>query len=136
MIQLLTPDEINRLKKAVGSDLDLLLYLGEWLVHLNLFSDAQIYDILRFVKDAVTTLESNLESDKIVLAFCGIAESRWVSFTDVNGYWDVQKAERVEVLDSIAVTHIFCDMLGLKHRILQRQGRNNGTVTTPNQASG
>ena len=44
---------VRRLIKSVGCDIDLLVYLGEWITHLNLFSDAQIYGILIFVKSGI-----------------------------------------------------------------------------------
>ena len=46
---LLDEPATKRLIKAIESDLDLLVHLGDWLLHLNMFSDAQIYDILRFI---------------------------------------------------------------------------------------
>ena len=48
---------IKRLKKAINTDLELLVWIGYWLAHLNIFSDAQIYDILRFIKPEIERFE-------------------------------------------------------------------------------
>lgn len=45
---ILDEDQVKRLQRAVQTDCELVVGAGDWLAHLNVFSDAQIYDILRF----------------------------------------------------------------------------------------
>lgn len=109
---LLDDAAVRRMTKAVGSDLPLLVYLGEWLTHLNVFSDAQVYDILRFVKSGIeqaTTL--------------AVADSRWVSFSGNRTFLDTHTSEEVDELPAYAVTHIICDIRALQARMEHRQGR-------------
>jgi hypothetical protein len=114
---ILNKDEIKRMTKAVGTDLPLLIHLGEWLTHLNLFSDAQVYDILNFVK-------SGIENSGATLA---IADGRWVSFTGNTVFLDTATGETLPELPVFAVTHIMCDITALKLRMEQRQGQKDAT---------
>ena len=49
----LNESQIKRLKRAVQTECALVVCAGDWLAHLNLFSDAQIYDILRFFREQI-----------------------------------------------------------------------------------
>jgi len=117
---LLDDAAVKRLNKAIGSNSDLLAYLGEWLLHLNLFTDAQTYDILRFVKSGIEQFE--IESKPIPTTI-GVHDSRWVSFSRGNKFLDTQTAEEVEEMPHAALTHIFCDIVALQERMTYRQGK-------------
>jgi hypothetical protein len=126
MTELVILDEaaVKRLKKAVNTDSDLIVWIGDWLSHLNLFSDAQIYDILRFVQPEVNRFEeevsAGLDRRVVTLAVC---DSRWVSFTGIPMFLDTETSELVPELGEYAVTHILCDLAALRVRMLYRQGR-------------
>lgn len=122
---------IKRLKKAIDTDLELLVWIGDWLAHLNIFSDAQIYDILRFIKPEIERFEfetsRNIDRRAVSLAVC---DSRWVSFTGIPAFLDTETAEYVNELDEFAVTHIICDIAALRRRMLYRQELFNARSTT------
>ena len=128
MTPLIVLDEaaVKRLKRAVDTDLDLIVWVGDWLSHLNVFSDAQIYDILRFAKSELEEFEAyvvaGLDRKVAMLAVC---DSRWVSYTGLDRFWDTETAELVSELDEFAVTHIMCDVAALRARMNFRQGRFN-----------
>ena len=122
---------IKRLKKAINTDLELLVWIGDWLAHLNIFSDAQIYDILRFIKPEIERFEfetsRSIDRRAVSLAVC---DSRWVSFTGIPAFLDTETAEYVNELDEFAVTHIICDIAALRRRMLYRQELFNARSTT------
>lgn len=132
---LLDEAAVRRLHKAVGSDSDLLSYLGEWLLHLNLFTDAQTYDILRFVKSGIERFENDANEGKISPTTLGVHDSRWISFSAGSNFLDTQQAEEVPEMPSAALTHIFCDIAALRERMLYRQGRFNASRTSSDKPS-
>lgn len=121
---------IKRLKKAINTDLELLVWIGDWLAHLNIFSDAQIYDILRFIKPETERFEfetsRGIDRRAVSLAVC---DARWVSFTGIPVFLDTETAEYVNELDEFAVTHIICDIAALRRRMLYRQELFNARST-------
>jgi hypothetical protein len=128
MTELVILDEaaVKRLKKAVNTDSDLIVWVGDWLSHLNLFSDAQIYDILRFVQPEAGRFEEEVSADlDRRVAMLAVCDSRWVSFTGVPMFLDTETSELVPELGEYAVTHIMCDLAALRARMLYRQGRFN-----------
>ena len=120
---------VRRLIKSVGCDIDLLVYLGEWITHLNLFSDAQIYGILIFVKSGICEFDRLASTGKVPVASFGIADSRWVSFVGQNKFLDVTTLDEVDEIPQRAVTHIICDVTALWARMHYRQGRFNDRDT-------
>jgi len=118
----LTEDDVNRLLRHVDTNSQLIVWLADWLSHLNLFSDAQIYDILRFVLPEVERYEQALE-DKIdrTLLTLAVCDSRWVSLSGVPVFWDTKTSEYVPNLGEFAVTHIMCDIAALRRRMHYRQ---------------
>lgn len=129
---LLDPAAVRRLVRTVGCDLDLLVYLGEWLTHLNLFSDAQIYGILGFVKSGICEFDRLAQSGTVPVASLGVADSRWVSFTGQDKFLDMTTLDEVDELPQRAVTHIICDVTALWARMHYRQGRFHDRSSKPN----
>jgi len=133
MSELVVLDEsaVKRLKKAVNTDRDLVIWVGDWLFHLNMFSDAQIYGILEYIKPELEAqdelLRAGLDRRIGTLAVC---ESRWVSYTGLRQFYDTETAELVPELGAHAVTHIMCDVSALWHRMRYRQGRFNGKASS------
>ena len=138
MSELVILDEssVKRLKRAVGTDSELVIWIGDWLSHLNLFSDAQVYDILRFVKDKVEQFEieiqNNLNPKRATLAIC---DSRWVSFTGIPKFLDTETTELEQEMDEFAVTHIICDVTALRARMKHRQGRFHAKSSSDSNTS-
>ena len=128
---LLDENAVKRLKRAVDTDLDLVVWVGEWLTHLNLFSDAQIYDILRFAKAGIEALAKDLETGTFQPTMLGVCDSRWVSLSRHVTFLDTGTSEEVGKLDEPAVTHIFCDIVALHARMQQRQRQIHGFSSEP-----
>lgn len=129
MTDLIVLDEaaVTRLKKAVKTDLDLVVWLGDWLSHLNMFSDAQIYGILEFIKPQVERFDEEVRAGlNRQIATLAVCDSRWVSFTGIPMFYDAETAELVPDLGEFAVTHIMCDLAALRRRMIYRQGRFHG----------
>jgi hypothetical protein len=120
---LLDEPAAKRLIKAIGSDLDLSVYLGDWLLHLNMFSDAQIYDILRFARSEIELFAGMANKGFIPEMTLCVCDSRWVSITAQSKFLDTQLSEEIEELPHPAVTHIFCNLPALWDRMKTRQNR-------------
>ena len=123
----LDKNAVVRLCKAVPSDSELLIYVADWLTHLNMFSDAQVYAILNFVKPEIEAFDKALSEHK----HCGIltlavTDSRWVSLTSKQEFFDATTSEIQKELDEFAVTHVMCDLAALRKRMLHRQELFNG----------
>lgn len=117
----LTDDAAFRMAKAIGSENSLLLYVGDWLSHLNLFSDAQLYDILRFVKpvmDHITSLPSTTAETPLLF----VTGYRWVGISGLDRLWDANLAEACDSCPQRAVTHISCDIIALRLFAQQQEG--------------
>jgi hypothetical protein len=123
---ILDESAIKRLKRAVGTECELVVGVGDWLSHLNLFSDAQVYDILKFIRERVESFDEAVAIDlahpPTMLAVC---DSRWVSFTGAETFWDTETSEVTESLGEFALTHIMCDVGVLRARMDYRRGRFN-----------
>jgi hypothetical protein len=135
----LSENDVNRLLKHVDTDSDLVVWLGDWLSHLNLFSDAQIYEILNFVLPEVERYEQDLDElvDRSVLTLA-VCDGRWISLSGVPVFFDTRSSEYVPNLGEFAVTHIMCDIAALRRRMRYRQERLNGQhrkVTDTNTAT-
>jgi hypothetical protein len=132
---LLDEPATKRLIKAIESDLDLLVHLGDWLLHLNMFSDAQIYDILRFARSEIELFAGMANRGFIPEMTLCVCDSRWVSIYKKPRFLDTQISEEVEELPQPAVTHIFCNLSALWDRMKLRQNRgrpiDTGGVVEP-----
>ena len=133
---------IKRLIKAVSSDLEQLVWLADWLLHLNVFSDAQVYDALNFVKSGIEAFAVSVQENCPQVTTVCVCDSRWVSISGATSFLDAQTSEVVEKLPQAAVTHIFCDLAALQLRMEHRKRKFNGTAkserpsaTDPAQAS-
>lgn len=134
---------VKRLKKAVDTELDLLIWIGDWLSHLNMFSDAQVYDILKFIKPAVEAYEAEALAGNLRWSSLVICDSRWVSYSQIeDAFLDTKTSEIVKDLDDYAVTHIMCDVSRLRTRMRHRQecfnanGKNCNTPTSEHSETG
>ncbi len=126
----LDEDAVKRLKRATNSDLETLVWVGDWLAHLGIFSDAQIYDILNYIKPEIERfsfeVERGINRRAVTLVVC---DSRFISFTGIPVLLDIKTGDYVEGLDDFAVTHIMCDITALRRRMLYRQEMFNARST-------
>lgn len=122
----LTEDDVRRLTKHVQTDSELVIWLGDWLSHLNFFSDAQIYEILTFVCPEVERYEEDLKNkvDRSMLTLA-VCDGRWISLSGVPVFFDTRTSEYVPNLGEFAVTHIMCDIAALRRRMRYRQEKLN-----------
>jgi hypothetical protein len=114
-----------RLKKVVGCDSEVVISLGEWLKHLNLFSDLQIYEILKFVKDGILKFEEEVNAGKFSKSCLSVSDYRWISFTSKKNFFDVETLEEIETLESPAVTHIVCDITAMWCNHVKASNKNS-----------
>jgi hypothetical protein len=131
---ILDESAIRRLRKAVGSDLPIVLYIADWLLHLNIFTDAQVYDILSFVKTGIEQFDSAAAENKLHPTTIGVHDSRWVSMSGKPSFLDTKTAEEVPEMPFVAVTHIICDLVALRERMLRREGQFHGNRTGSNES--
>lgn len=119
-IELLSQDEILRLRKAVGSENDLVVFVGEWLSHLRTFSDAQIYDILRFSKEMIERRSDSQGSSEFDCALV-LMDYRWVSISGKNSVWDVKRMDELPHPPIRPITYVTCDIMGLREHMTHRE---------------
>ncbi len=110
-------NQIVRFKKAVADDSPVLVWVAEWLEHLNMFSEAQIYDIIRFAKPRL------LQHKQLNLLTLAVCDSRWVAVVGKENFWDTSIAEEINQLPRASITIITCDCLALIERKLNGQSR-------------
>jgi hypothetical protein len=104
---ILDDNQVIRLKNSVPTDCELTVWLGDWLSHLGIFSDAQIYDVLRFVGGEI---EAWLKLSSKPHFSIVISDSRWVSVQGKLDFWDAKLAAPSDKLGQYALTHIMCDI--------------------------
>lgn len=128
-------NKLRRLERAVNSSHDHVVWLVEWLEHLNMFSEAQIYDIINFVKaDTLSSLAiATLPSQAIRVFNVVVCDSRWIAFSGNNSFWDTATAEETEQLPQPAITHITCDCMALLTRKKHGKTSGIGVATNVNQ---
>ncbi len=129
----LSDTQVLRLKKAIRSENELAIWVADWLAHLNMFTDAQIYDIIKFVLPHLEKFEDSGPRYKTTLVVC---DGRFVTYTGLQMILDVETSEYLTELYDYAVTHIACDIGALRRRMIHRQGRSNGKTESSKQPAG
>lgn len=130
-------NKIKRLERATGSCHDHVVWLMKWLEHLNMFSESQIYDIIKFVGVAnlaaivVPTLSSQVVQPFNVV----ICDSRWIPSVGGDCFWDTATAEEVEELPQPAITFITCDCVALVRRNKYGSKSSIDVTSNANQTS-
>lgn len=120
----LTEQQLRRLRKAIPNACDELIWVADWVFHLNLFSDAQVYDILRFVLPVVESLVSQpVSEDPVQPCTLAVCDGRWVSVTGKDCFFDADVSDEVSRMDDYALTLIMCDLHVLRRRMLKRISR-------------
>jgi hypothetical protein len=126
---------IKRLVKAVGSNLEQILWLADWLLHLNVFSDAQVYDTLNYLKSGIEAFAASVQAGQPQVTTVCVCDSRWVSISGAASFLDTKTSEVVEELPQAAVTHIFCDLAALQLRMEHRKRKFNGNARNQQPAA-
>lgn len=126
---LLSPAEVRRMSDSVGSDCPLLLHIGEWLLHLNFFSDAQVYRILSFLLSRIETCHYNAQlRDNTILS---VADSRWITITGQPQAFDADTFTVVELTAAMAaVTHVVCNISAIYRRMQTRQRKRDDAAAS------
>lgn len=123
---------VIRLKKATKSDSDAVVWVGDWMTHLGIFSDAQVHGALNHLR---SVLEDAMEEFQLVKEpyprVIVISDSRWVSGTGLYDFYDALEDQVVDRLDQCAVTHISCDVIALFRKMQTRRDKFNAASTKP-----
>lgn len=131
------PNKIRRLDRATGSCHDHVVWFMLWLEHLNMFSEAQVYDIIKFVgTEALVAREApRLPSHAVCVFNVVVCDSRWVTFSGGVSFWDTATAEEIKTLPQPAITHVTCDFTALLQRRKNGSKSNVDATSDTNQAS-
>ena len=109
-----------RMKAAVPTDTVEVYYLADWLNHLQLFTDFQIYEILKYVRPALEQAEARgweLDGEPLTLV---VTESRWIAIAGKAGFLDTADLRLLPRLPSPGVTHILCDIMAMRAMMARR----------------
>lgn len=132
MSRLLDEAAIARLVKSTCDD-KLVIAIGEWLFHLNFFSDAQVYAILNFFKEKICIFSEKATRESVTPTSLVVTEARYVTYTGSDSFFDAGTFEPVQELPSTTITHIFCDVVNLWQRMkaseTYREHSSNATST-------
>jgi len=139
-LAILDESQVKRLIKSlnlnVNSDGELepligvKLALADWVAHLGLFTDAQIYQLLSAIDKQLESFASTLSEDDVKAFTVVICDSRWISCVGRDNFFDIQEYEEVEQLPDYCVTHIMCDVTQLYARMKYRVERLGGSKET------
>ena len=109
----------------------LQLALTDWLSHLGIFTDAVILEILRTFYPCIEGLSDDLGNKEDVPVFTfAICDSRWVSCSNRESFFDAENFEDVAELPNYGVTHIMCDVTQLYSRMHHRLAKIQGIPST------
>jgi len=139
-LYMLSAEEAQRITARLGSLLTLphaqrdeaeqsILFLADWLKHLDLFDESVIMDILHwagpdmFLRMNPDDTTSWAGAETRLGPTCVVVDERYVSFQRLPAYLDTKTLREVSELPQPPVTYIMCDLLALRHRMLGRISR-------------
>jgi hypothetical protein len=111
------------------------LALVDWFSHLNIFSDGTIVEIMKALEVCTEGLAYDIQQEEVPVFTVAICDSRWISCSTKNDFFDAEIYEDVEELPEYGVTHIMCDVVQLYSRMeyraakIQQGGQNAATET-------
>jgi hypothetical protein len=109
----------------------LQLALVDWFSHLGVFTDAVILELIRTFRPCIESLSEDLsEENEIPVFTLGICDSRWISCSNRENFFDAENFEDVEELPDYGVTHIMCDVTQLYSRMHRRLAKIQKTHST------
>ena len=112
----------DELKPLIG----LKMALADWIAHLGLFTDAQIYQLLSAVDSPLEAFANTLNDARVPVFTLVICDGRWVSCSGKNHFFDMQEYEEVKQLPEYSITHIMCDVTQLYARMKYRVSHMSG----------
>ena len=96
------------------------LAVADWLAHLGIFSDAQIYKALTFVDPLLVQFGLSSEDKPALACTVVVCDGRWVSCSNADGFLDTEHFNEMPEMPCPAVTHIVCDVTQLYNRMEER----------------
>ncbi len=96
------------------------LAVADWLAHLGIFSDAQIYKALTFVDPLLVQFSTTSEDEPALACTVVVCDGRWVSCSNADGFLDTDHFDELPEMPCPAVTHIVCDVTQLYNRMEER----------------
>ena len=109
----------------------LQLALIDWLSHLGIFTDAVILELIRTFRPCIESLSDDLADETEIPVFTlAICDSRWVSCSNREDFFDAENFEDVKELPGYGVTHIMCDVTQLYSQMQRRLAKIQGTLST------
>lgn len=137
-LAILDAKEVKRYCKQLGITEDNLsicsqvkLALADWFSHLGIFTDAIILELIRTFDPCIESLSDDLQQeDEIPVFTLAICDSRWVSCSNRENFFDAENFEDVAELPDYGVTHIMCDVTQLYSRMHHRLAKIEGTLST------
>jgi len=109
----------DELEPLVG----LKMAVADWVSHLGLFTDAQIYQLLSAIDNPLKSFANTLNDTAVPVFTLVICDGRWVSCSGKEYFFDLQEYEEVEQLPEYSITHIMCDVTQLYARMEYRVSR-------------
>lgn len=131
----LTPGQVTRFRRMFQTDLEELIWITDWLVHLNMFRELQVCDIITFIQpdiERLVKLRQHASLELTELSTLAVCDSRWVSMSGKNGFLDTESSTIVPCLPEFCVTHIVCDINALFKRMQFRAKRIDKLTGTQN----
>ena len=132
-LTILDESQSKRLLKSLNIDVSpedeieplvgLKMAVADWVAHLGLFTDAQIYQLLSAIDNPLESFANTLTDARVPVFTLVICDGRWVSCSGKDHFFDVQEYEEVEQLPEYSITHIMCDVTQLYARMEYRVNR-------------
>ena len=128
-LAILDESAVRRYSKQLGiEDIEaphakIQLALVDWFSHLNIFSDATIVEIMKELDACVEGLAYDIQQEETPVFTVAICDSRWVSCSTKEDFFDAEIYENVEELPEYGVTHIMCDVVQLYSRMEHRAAK-------------
>lgn len=101
----------------------LKMAVADWVAHLGLFTDAQIYQLLSAIDNPLKSFANTLNDTEVPVFTLVICDGRWASCSGKEHFFDLQEYEEIEQLPEYSITHIMCDVTQLYARMEYRVNR-------------
>ena len=116
-------DIVVSLEDELEPLIGLKMAVADWVAHLGLFTDAQIYQLLSAIDNPLKSFANTLNDTEVPVFTLVICDGRWVSCSGKEHFFDLQEYEEVGQLPEYSITHIMCDVTQLYARMEYRVSR-------------